>query len=101
MDGWMEWMDGWMDGWMEWMDGWMDEWMDGWINWVGGWGRWMDGWMDGWVDEFFGTIIANQSTLRPPPPTLIGCIRNANLHSCAPHQYYSKPVNMIKNILIA
>ena len=22
--------------------------------------------MDGWVDEFFGTIIANQSTLRPP-----------------------------------
>ena len=45
------------------MGGWV-EWMDGWINWVGGSG--MDGWMDGWVDEFFGTIIANQSTLRPP-----------------------------------
>ena len=48
-----------MDGWIQWMYGWMNEWMDGFTGWiVSGWMElvdvWMDRWMNGQMDGFSG-----------------------------------------------
>ena len=53
MDGWIEWMDGWIKGVCQ-IDGWMDVSMDGWMD------IWMDVSMDGWMDLNFRFSVPHE-----------------------------------------